>query len=198
MEWEGELTKPAPAPTDTQGRKIKTVGHLTGKSGSIDLEGPENRLTLVGVSTGAVTAKLDGTIVATHPGGNISVKGIRLGQGVLTIDCKGEMDAHYSATEVRLTEYVDNEAPPAPKPPMNILAQMRSAFRAQMGVSREPFENDTGYPGHEIDDDVEPMFEEEKAAHDAQLRKEAIEARKAKEAQASEAATSPPEGESPT
>lgn len=52
----------------------------------------------------------------------------------------------------------DNEPAPRPKEPNNILQKLREQARRDMQISREHFDNDTQYPGHESDDE---RFEEE-------------------------------------
>ena len=142
-----------------------------GKEVSIDLPHPTNMLRLSGVSTAPVTATLDGKLAFIIPEGNFNRRGVRLGKGVLTLKTKGEMDTHYGVAEYRVTEYTDDREIPEPKPPMNILAAYRNQLRQSLGVVREPFDNDTPWPGHEIDDDAPVMFEEEQAQFEREQAK---------------------------
>lgn len=63
-------------------------------------------------------------------------------------------------------EMQDFNPPPEPPEANNLLAKIREKVRKEMGVTRESFllQNDTGYPGHEIDDEEPSLFEEEMAA----------------------------------
>lgn len=67
-------------------------------------------------------------------------------------------------TAKQIGEPMDDRTPPPPKEPTNILQQMRSVVRQELAANRESFlVNDTGLPGHEIDDDNDD-FEEEMVA----------------------------------
>lgn len=65
---------------------------------------------------------------------------------------------------LQASEPVDFEDPPAPPTVNNFLQMVRAKVRREMGVTREAFDNDTGFPGYELRDDEDPLFEEELAA----------------------------------
>lgn len=90
------------------------------------------------------------------------------------LDLKSKRKFAYSTRQTgKNAEHMDQErGVAARKRENNILAQLRNEFRRQLGVMREPFETDAPWPGHEIDDEVEAMFEEE----EQQAAKEAREA----------------------
>lgn len=88
-------------------------------------------------------------------------------------------------SEVRGIEPINSD-PVYERPiPRNPLAQARERIRQELGIYRETFENETFYPGYEMDDEDEEMFEEDivEAAKAARSAREAhTEAKDTKEA----------------
>lgn len=71
---------------------------------------------------------------------------------------KNEYGMQCQITARQTSEPLDDELPPPPAEKSNLLAKMRDEFRRSLGDTRERFDNDTLFPGYEIDDD-EPDFE---------------------------------------
>lgn len=64
-------------------------------------------------------------------------------------------------SEVRGHEPTNN-IPPYERPiPKNPLAQARERIRMELGAYRETFENETLFPGYELSDDDDELYEEE-------------------------------------
>lgn len=96
-------------------------------------------------------------------------------QKELLIESKGSFGLAYATANLTIGESQDHEPPPAPPAADNLLAQIREKVRREMGVTREGFllQNDTGFPGHEIDDDEDEIFEEEIQERKQRQEKEA-------------------------
>ncbi|AXH76483.1 MAG: hypothetical protein [Microviridae sp.] len=72
----------------------------------------------------------------------------------------------------QVSEPMDDRTPPPPKEPTNILQQMRQVIKSELAANRESFlVNDTGLPGHEVDDDDDNFEEEMLEATQEQLDK---------------------------
>lgn len=92
---------------------------------------------------------------------------------------------------VSVFETVDEREIPAQKPPSNILQQMHQEFRRNMGVIREAFGADGPWPGYEIEDDEDTLFEEE-IAQKAKEEREAKASEKPAEKQPEKAQAASP------
>lgn len=87
-----------------------------------------------------------------------------------------------------------NEDPvPEPASVNNYLAMIREKVRREMGVTRESFDNDTGLPGYELEDDDPGLFEEEMAE---QMASSSSQQNPAPKEMASESDGEPPSGAS--
>lgn len=149
------------------------------KAVSAALSGSQSNVAVKWSSEGPVRMLVDGELVATLPPGNNSdvfrVEGEQM-------ELKG--DAVFSAWvrigEINVFEPIDDREIPALGPPSNILQQMHREFRRSMGVIREAFEADTGWPGYEMDDEEPVLFEEELAVKAKEEREAAAKAEREK------------------
>lgn len=106
----------------------------------------------------------DGSACIVHAGLNrIYIKGNFDGYAALEVVGK-EFGMSVSVNGVELAEPLDMAPPPPRKQSKNLVGKLRDRFRAEQGNVREAFDNDTGLPGHEIDDDEPVEFEEEQIA----------------------------------
>lgn len=126
---------------------------------SIDLNNPVQTLRLTVRGEDQVSVYHDGNLVTALPAGTQRLSGI-FAQGVVTLKSKKPFNVDHRRTGDN-PEDMTSEPLPDPRREMNILAQMRAEFRRQLGVIREPFDTDAPWPGYEIDDDQETIFEEE-------------------------------------
>lgn len=125
------------------------------------------RLSLRGEDTMKVV--WDGEVVRVVPAGSHALS-VRLPGGVVHVESKKPFVGSYRVTGTD-DEEIGEWPMPDPVGQMNILRQMREEFRRQLGVMREPFDTDAPWPGHEIDDDEDYLFEEDLAqkAKDAKV-----------------------------
>lgn len=104
-------------------------------------------------------------------------------EGFAAIEITGKrFGLQLSVNGTQLGEKLDKLPPPVKPEPRNLIAKMREKYRQEMGSQREAFaQNDTGQPGHELDDDAPGIFEEDELElAERNLREQQAKADKAK------------------
>lgn len=130
-----------------------------------EISTPENfwiKLNVSGPETISVSGvNQDGEIVPLKHGSHFKWTRKLTGYSKLIIQSKKPFGMDYELAGIRDHDPA-NQEPPWQRPiPRSPLGQARERIRAELGLIRETFENETFFPGYEIDDDEDDVFEED-------------------------------------
>lgn len=119
----------------------------------LNVSGPET-ISVAGVNH-------DGEIVPLKHGQHFKWTRKLTGYSKLIIQSKKPFGMDYELAGIRDHDPA-NQDPPWQRPiPRSPLGQARERIRAELGLIRETFENETFFPGYEMDDDEDDIFEED-------------------------------------